>query len=186
MEDGIDIIDIIDCEQEENTDEEVSLNSSEKKSINLPPARAPSTVWQHYERIYDDKGVHIHTKCSYCDQKYSIKCSTSTLNDHWKRKHLKIQPGGVGSIEAAFINARNSSQTRSQSEDHLDSLDKLINWIIMDCQPFRVVENVFFQEFITSLDARFHVPSRHTIRNKIDGKYTHYKNDVIKLFQVIL
>jgi hypothetical protein len=94
----------------------VSLNSSEKKSTNLPPARAPSTVWQHYERIYDNEGVHIHTKCNYCDQKYSIKCSTTTLNDHWKKKHLKIQPGKVGSIEAAFDNAR--SQTKLQSVKH--------------------------------------------------------------------
>ncbi|CAB4430950.1 unnamed protein product [Rhizophagus irregularis] len=123
MEDETGFIDIInddDNEQEGKTDEEVSLNSSEKKSTNLPPARAPSTVWQHYERIYDNEGIHIHTKCNYCDQKYSIKCSTTTLNDHWKRKHLKIQPGGVGSIEAAFDNAR--SQTKLQPEDHLNSL----------------------------------------------------------------
>ncbi|CAB4424784.1 unnamed protein product [Rhizophagus irregularis] len=184
MEDETGFIDIInddDNEQEGKTDEEVSLNSSEKKSTNLPPARAPSTVWQHYERIYDNEGIHIHTKCNYCDQKYSIKCSTTTLNDHWKRKHLKIQPGGVGSIEAAFDNAR--SQTKLQPEDHLNSLNKLVNWVIVECQPFRVVESVSFREFIASLNSGFHVPSRHTIRNKIDEKYIHYRNNVIKLFQ---
>ena len=188
MEDETDFIEINDeindddNEQEGKTDEEVSLNSSEKKKINLPPARAPSVVWQHYERIYDNEGVHINTKCNYCNQKYSIKCSTSTLNDHWKKKHLKIQPGRVGSIEEAFDNAR--SQKRLQSEDHLDSLDKLVNWIIVECQPFRVVESASFQEFIASLDSGFHVPSRHTIRNKIDEKYTYYKDNIIKLFQV--
>lgn len=151
MEDETGFIDIInddDNEQEGKTDEEVSLNSSEKKSTNLPPARAPSTVWQHYERIYDNEGVHIHTKCNYCDQKYSIKCSTTTLNDHWKRKHLKIQPGGVGSIEAAFDN-----ETKLQPEDHLNSLNKLVNWVIVECQPFRVVESVSFREFIASLNS---------------------------------
>jgi hypothetical protein len=182
MEDETDIIIDVDVEQERKTDEEVSLGSSEKKLTNLPPVRAPSTVWQHYERIYNNEGVHIHTKCNYCNQKYSIKCSTSTLNDHWKRKHLKIQPGGVGSIEVAFDNAR--SQPKLQSEDHLDSLDKLVNWIITECQPFRVVESDSFQEFVASLDSEFHIPSRHTIRNKIDKKYTHYRNNVIKLFQV--
>ena len=82
MEDETDIIIDVDVEQERKTDEEVSLGSSEKKLTNLPPVRAPSTVWQHYERIYNNEGVHIHTKCNYCNQKYSIKCSTSTLNDH--------------------------------------------------------------------------------------------------------
>ena len=99
-----------------------------------------------------------------------------------EKKYLKIQPERVGSIEEAFDNAR--SQKRLQSEDHLDSLDKLVNWIIVECQPFRVVESASFREFIASLDSGFHVPSRHTIRNKIDEKYTYYKDNIIKLFQV--
>src|SRR5271154_4853487 len=37
--------------QEKRTDEEVSLGSSEKKSTNLPPIRAASTVWQYYEEF---------------------------------------------------------------------------------------------------------------------------------------
>ena len=70
MEDETDIIIDVDVEQERKTDEEVSLGSSEKKLTNLPPVRSPSTVWQHYERIYNN-GVHIHTKCNYCNQKYA-------------------------------------------------------------------------------------------------------------------
>ncbi|GET55058.1 hypothetical protein GLOIN_2v1779947 [Rhizophagus irregularis DAOM 181602=DAOM 197198] len=108
-------IPIID-DDDKKTDYEISLSSEKKKSANLPPVHTPST-------------------------RYSKNCSTTTLNDHRKRKHLKIQPGGVGSIEAAFNNASN---TQSQAEDHADILDKLVNWVIDDCQPFKVVDGVLF------------------------------------------
>jgi len=49
------IILIPELDDTQKTDEEVSLNS-EKKSKNLPPIRAPSLVWQHYEKVTDDKG----------------------------------------------------------------------------------------------------------------------------------
>jgi len=159
MEDETDFIEINDeindddNEQEGKTDEEVSLNSSEKKKINLPPARAPSVVWQHYERIYDNEGVHINTKCNYCNQSYSAKSSTTTLNDHWEKKHSKAQPGRAGSIEVAFSKAQ-TTYAKLQGEEYLDILNNLVNWVIADCQPFRVIDNLHFKKFITSLNPR--------------------------------
>ncbi|GET61992.1 hypothetical protein RIR_jg12105.t2 [Rhizophagus irregularis DAOM 181602=DAOM 197198] len=166
----------------QKTDEEVSLNSEKKSnSPNLPPVRAPSLVWQYYEKVIDDKGVVLHVKCNFCDQKYSAKTSTGTLNDHFKRKHSKIQPKGVGSIEAAF----NNSQTRTTlpGKNHLDILDNLINWVIMECQAFRVVDSPSFKELITSLNPEFQVPSRQTVHKKIDNKYAQNKKIIIKMFQ---
>ena len=145
----------------------------------IPPIRVPSLVWQHFEKILDDNGVHLNTKCNYCNQKYSAKCSTTTLNDHWKSKHSNIQPGGIGSIEIAFNNSK--KKAKSQGED---SLSKLINWIIVECQPFRVVDSDLFKDFINSLNSGFQVPARQTVRKKIDDKYTSYKNNIIKMFQV--
>ena len=165
-----------DVQEEKRTDEEMSLDSEIKK---VPPIRLPSAVWQHFEKIFDDNGVHMQTKCNYCNQKYSTKCSTTTLNDHWKSKHSKIQPGGTGSIEMAFNNSQ-----KLKGEDYLDSLSKLVDWVIMECQSFRVVDSSSFREFIKSLNPGFQVPSRQTLRNKIDDKYTTYKNQIIKMFQV--
>jgi hypothetical protein len=75
---------------QEKTDEEISLHSLEKKLNNIPPTHAPSTVWQHFEKIFDDNGNRVSIKCNYCDQKYSPKSSTTTLHEHWKRR-LSIQ-----------------------------------------------------------------------------------------------
>lgn len=168
--------------QKEKTDEEISLHSLEKK-LNIPPTRVPSTVWQHFEKIVDDNGNRISIKCNYCNLQYSPKSSTTTLNDHWEKKHSKVQPEGKGSIEAAFSKAQ-TTYTKLQGEEYLDILNNLINWVIADCQPFRVVDNIHFKEFITSLNPRFQIPSRQTLRKKIGDKYKQYKKDVIKLLQV--
>lgn len=167
--------------EEQRTDEEMSFNSSEIKR-NVGSIRAPSIVWQHFEKIFNDSGIHSQTKCNYCGQSYSSKCSTTTLNDHWKSKHSKIQPGGTGSIEMAFNNSE--KQVKSKGDQPLDHLNRLTNWVILEYQPFRVVDSSSFKEFINGLNPGFKVPSRQTLRNKIDDKYIHYKNGIIKMFQV--
>jgi len=167
---------------QKKTVEEVSLQFLEK-NLNMPPTRAPSTVWQHFERILDDNGNRIGIKCNYYDQKYSPKSSTTTLNDHWEKRHSKVQPGGVGSIEAAFNKAK-TTHAKLQEEEYLNILNDLVNWVIADCQPFRVVDNLHFRKFITGLNPRFQIPSRQTLRKKIDNKYEKYKKDIIKIFQV--
>src|SRR5947207_9206627 len=138
-----------DVQEEKKTDEEMSLDSSEIKRKGTP-VRAPSFVWQHFEKIFDNNGGHLKSKCNYCNQIYTAKCSTTTLSDHWKSKHSKIQPGGTGSIEMAFNNFQQQKVAKSQGNDYLDPLGKLVNWVIVECQPFRVVDSYSFREFINS------------------------------------
>jgi len=178
--DPIILIPELDVDDTQKTDEEVSLNS-EKKQKNLPPTRAPSIVWQYYEKVTDDKGVVMHVKCNFCDQKYGVKTSTRTLNDHFKKKHFKIQPGRAGSIEAAF----NNSQTHTKLQG-ANNLDNLVNWVIEECQAFRVVDSSSFRIFVTGLNSEFQAPSRQTLRKKIDNRYEQNKKIVIKMFQVNL
>ena len=168
--------DVQEEEGSKRTDDEISLNSENKKVLLI---RAPNVVWQHFEKIFDDDGVHVQTKCNYCNQKYRVKCSTTTLNDHWKSRHSKIQLKRMGSIKMAFNNSQ-----KLKGENYLDSLSKLVDWVIMECQSFRVVNSSSFREFIKSLNSGFQVPSRQTLRNKIDDKYTTYKSRMIKMFQV--
>ncbi|GBC30316.2 zinc finger BED domain-containing protein RICESLEEPER 2-like [Rhizophagus irregularis DAOM 181602=DAOM 197198] len=96
--------------------------------------------------------------------------------------HSKVQPGGAGSIEVAFSRAQ-TTYAKLQGKEYLDILNNLINWVIADCQPFRVVDNLHFKKFITSLNPRFQIFSRQTLRKKIGEKYGQYKKDIIKLFQ---
>ena len=133
--------------------------------------------------MVDNKGILIHIKCIYCGQKYGAKTSTGTLNDHFKKKHSKVQPEGAGSIEAAF---NNSSQARikSKGDQYLDILNNIIDWIIIECQPFRVIDGPSFKKMIASLNPKFQAPSRQTLRKKIDIKYEQTKKTIINILQV--
>jgi hypothetical protein len=173
----IPILDILD--DDEKTDYEISLDSKEKNP-KIPPICQPSAIWQHYEKIFENN-ILVNIKCNYCNQKYSSKTSTSTLNDHWNRKHSKIQPGGIGSIETAF---QNQIHVKSKEEERLENLDNFTNWIIGDCQPFRIVEGLFFKKFIAGLNSGFQVPSQQFLRKKVDNKFEQYKSIIVKIFQV--
>ncbi|CAB5367263.1 unnamed protein product [Rhizophagus irregularis] len=55
--------------------------------------------------------------------------------------------------------------------------------VVMDCQPFKVVNAPFFRDLIFSLNPGFKVPSRQTLCKKIDDKYEQFKDKIIKVFQ---
>ena len=71
-----------------------------------------------------------------------------------------------------------------QGEEYSELFNKLMKWVIRDGQSFRVVDNPEFRDFLTDLNPRFQIPSRQTIRNKIDDRYEQYKKNIIKIFQV--
>ena len=66
---------VIEENAHESDKEESNETNLDKKEKNSPPVRAPSAVWEHYKKIFSDDGIHIHTKCNYCNQKYAAKCS---------------------------------------------------------------------------------------------------------------
>jgi BED zinc finger len=158
---------------ERKADDEISIDSF-KKPKSIPPPRQASSVWNYFEKIFDDNSALISIKCIHCGQKYSSKSSTTTLNDHLKRRHSNVQP------------EKDKSQQTHQmsSQEYSDILNNFINWVVMDCQPFRVVDNPSFRGLIFSLNSEFKVPSRQTLRKKIDDKYEEYKKKIIKIFQV--
>ena len=47
--------------QEKKTDEEMSFNSLETKRKTLS-IHAPSAVWQHFEKIFDNGGIHLQSQ----------------------------------------------------------------------------------------------------------------------------
>src|SRR5215469_1756780 len=71
---------------ERKADDEISIDSF-KRLKGIPPSRQASSVWNYFEKIFDDNSTLINVRCIHCGQKYSPKCSTTTLNDHLKKKH---------------------------------------------------------------------------------------------------
>src|SRR3954466_716302 len=58
----------------------------------------------------------------------------------------------------------------------------MINWIIMNMQPFSIVEDNFFIEMIKKFDPPYQMPCRKYIKNQIVKKFTkqrqHVKNHI--------
>ncbi|CAB4434400.1 unnamed protein product [Rhizophagus irregularis] len=88
----------------------------------------------------DDKKTDYEISLSSEKKKSANLPPVRTPNTVWQH-YEKVDDNGVHvytkcSIEAAFNNASNA---QSQAEDHADILDKLVNWVIDDCQPFKVI-----------------------------------------------
>ncbi|CAG8802448.1 16763_t:CDS:1, partial [Racocetra fulgida] len=49
--------------------------------------------------------------------------------------------------------------------------EKLITWLIIDQQPFTVVDNQYFQEFLNFFDPRYTISTRQAVKTKIIDKF---------------
>lgn len=47
----------------------------------------------------------------------------------------------------------------------------LVNWITIDQQPFTLVDNQSFQKFISAVQSRYKLPSRHTLKDMVIAKF---------------
>src|SRR5688572_8449695 len=97
-----------------------------------------SDVWEFFQRIKNDNNV-ISIDCQLCKATYGVTTSTTTL-----RRHLL-------SIHNSVYTSDNQQQRQITSYTTV----KLTKWIVVDLQPFSIVEQVEFQQFIHTLDSRY-------------------------------
>ncbi|XP_036329769.1 zinc finger BED domain-containing protein 1-like [Rhagoletis pomonella] len=97
---------------------------------------------------------------------YKTSGNTTNLLDHLKRSHpLLIEPTKSDpTLEGYFPKKSNSTyESNSSRKAELDSALARMN--ASDIQPFRIVEDKGFREFVQCLDPRYKLPSRPTIQN---------------------
>lgn len=103
------------------------------------------------------------------------KNSTTTLERHLKSKHPNV------------YNNLEQEETRTipwTAETHKEKHKLFVNWIITDQQPFTIVENQNFKKFIASIQPRYKIPSRHTLKDMIMNKFKNAQmqiNNYLKL-----
>ena len=49
--------------------------------------KAPSDIWNYFQKIYDENNILKLYKCNLCNITYSSACATSTLRRHLETKH---------------------------------------------------------------------------------------------------
>ncbi|CAH1972164.1 unnamed protein product [Acanthoscelides obtectus] len=122
--------------------------------------RKSSQAWLHFERI-DDKPDSAKRKI--CGNVYKRGGGTKNLLDHLQRFHRVVLENG-----AIATRADGGPGFYEENSPKRKALDRhFLRMFAMDYQPFRVVEDDGFVQFVKALDPRYKLPCRQTISNKL-------------------
>jgi hypothetical protein len=142
-------------EGEWDTVSQISVETSEIITSTFSSGKN-SSVW-----IYFDKNP-AHTPgynvCKICSKKYKSTTSVTVLRKHLESHKLKAPKKSEKSekVQDPF--------NKREQEEHDEYL---IQWLIQDLQPFTVVDNPSFRDFINFLCSRYVIPNRYRAKGKI-------------------
>ncbi|KAH0648098.1 hypothetical protein KY285_033346 [Solanum tuberosum] len=172
-------------------------NFSETSSLNNPPKKQKRTtldkegsgrktfeVWDHFSEITSKVG-EVKAKCKYCfkDFKWTSKNGTSNLWGHLltkctkypfksfdkKQRTLKpIKRGGTVDLEKIVYNVTEVRRA-------------IAEFVIIDEQPFRVVEGEGFKRLISFILSNYELPSRITVARQCLKIYQEEKQKLKRL-----
>ncbi len=118
-----------------------------------------SDVWKLFQKIQDNDNVVISINCQLCEAEYGTATSTSTLRRHLISFHSSVYTSN---------NKQQRQTTPYTPAEQKHITVKLAQWISVDLQPFSVVEQLDFQQLIHTLDSRYIIPCRQTIKQEVD------------------
>ncbi len=142
-------------------------------------------MWDYFE-----KPIHGYAKCKLCFRRFKTSGNTSNLRDHLSRKHEKEYSIVIQSSEDSNQNENASTtaeETKSKTNSKMNIWNTLQNMIPMrqnsvesrridlklllmiarDYQPFSIVENKGFLEFVKELNPRYKMISRKTLTDNL-------------------
>ena len=139
-------------------------------------SKGESDVWGHFtkQNPYSEKKA----KCNYCGDFIKYLARTSGMRNHLIR--CKENPNR----EAFKRKKMSSSTTKGASVGRLPTISKfdqnasrmkLVKMFVKSELPFRFVEDEDFRDFVRSLQPRFEVPSRTTLRREMWELYEEKK-----------
>ncbi|CAF0930777.1 unnamed protein product [Brachionus calyciflorus] len=130
--------------------------------------KSSSPVWLHAKKIMMENKQVI--KCNYCTVFYVWLGSTTNMLDNLKDKHcLGLLENGKNNEEVSSSDesALNSKRFK-ENDERMSKIDKdLLKFIISASFPFRVVENCYFQRFVSKLNKNYRVPNRVKISKEL-------------------
>ncbi|XP_067639740.1 E3 SUMO-protein ligase ZBED1-like [Eurosta solidaginis] len=134
-----------------------------------------SFLWQFFEKV-----DHSFATCNICKTKISYKTSTSNLKRHMIRRHPTVQleelvdkpqpieiditeeqPSTSSAAPKRMTQCKIIKNYRPISKEGLNI--KLLQLFTIDLQPFSVVDDRGFREFVKSLNPMYVLPSRRVV-----------------------
>lgn len=134
-----------------------------------------SDVWDYFQKIIDENNVLKSKKCKLCHATFAATCATSTLRRHLQKKHTITYTFNTSNKQTKLTSYRFKPYTKNE-QSHITT--NLVDWIAVNLQPFKVVEQVEFKKLVHSLDSRYVIPCRKTIKNDVIIRFTDCKKDI--------
>ena len=145
---------VVDSQAESYTSEGTPSDKGKKKA---------SDVWNYFVKKKEVKKA----QCKICSKELAYHGGTTNLRAHLEKIHpvqysddhsSKSKTGQQGSMER-FFSKKFCSATRSK-----EITEKIVNMIITDTRPLRIVECPGFRELIHSLEPGYSIPSRKSVK----------------------
>ena len=115
-----------------------------------------STVWLYFEK--NPSYALGYNVCKKCSKKFRITTGVITL-----RSHLKTHKVKAPTRKQTVVTKQKNPFDEEEQNRHDEYL---IQWLICDLQPFTVVDNYYFREFLKFFCPRYIVPDRHKVKGK--------------------
>src|SRR6266511_366285 len=132
-------------EDDENNENEDEINENEDKNKNEEETsdQRPKTsdVWN-----FVDKETR---KCPSCSKIFEKKTGTSSIRTHLKSHGILLIKEKQTTLDS-FINKQHYEFYKKQ---------EVFEWIILDMQPFKVVEGEAFRKMILKFDPKYQLPT---------------------------
>ena len=148
--------------------------SPEDDINNTRKTKTYSEAWNYF----DLQNMQHPTKvvCRKCGQVYSKSSGISTLKEHLKKAH-GITIDNIKKIQTKLNFPRVDPWP---NEEKLIRDQALVEWVIVNLQPFSVVSNIQFIKLVNTLDPRYNLPGRTLLKEKVT-KYFDEMRENIKL-----
>ena len=150
-------------------------NTSTNSSKNI---RKPSPLWLYFSFNSNHHDIPI---CDKYGQKFSPKSGNSSLERHLSSQHNIIVPKiKCYQTKLPFVRYNPWPEAQKKERDLA-----LITWIIIDQQPFCVVENNKFLELINILDPRYKIPERHQVKDMVVSYFNEQRTKIADILHKI-
>jgi hypothetical protein len=114
-------------------------------------SNSSSSVWLYFDKSPDH--APDYNVCKKCSKQYMQATSVTVL-----RKHLRSHEINVPTRTEKKDNKSEKPLSKKEQKEH----DKyLVQWLIRNLQPFTVVDDPSFRDFINNLCSRYVLPDRH-------------------------
>jgi len=156
-------------ERKENTND-TSPQYEKGMPENADKKEKESKVWKNFKKNEND------ITCLKCQKKFSKNTGTSSLDRHYESFHTEAENDKTQPKISGFL--KSSLHFKKETADQL-----LVDWILMSGQPFSVVDEPPFKNFVLCLNPQYKVPCRKTLKSQIEKEFEIEKKSVKGLLQ---